>query len=118
VLIKENHLHTVGSLAEAVEQARIAAGDRLVEVEVETLEQAEQALTTAADRLLLDEFSLDMLRTIVAHRDRRRPAIALEASGNITRDNVRAIAETGVDYISIGAITKNVKAIDLSLRIV
>lgn len=118
VLIKENHLQTMDSIASAVAQAKAAAGDRLVEIEVESLDQAKQALASDADRLLLDEFSIDMLRTVVAMRDESHPHKSLEASGNVTRETVRSIAATGVDYISVGDITKNIRAIDLSLRIV
>ena len=82
------------------------------------MEQVEAALRSAADRLLLDNFSLEMLRAAVALKKKLAARQALEASGGISLANVRAIAETGVDYVSVGSITKNVAAVDFSLRIV
>ena len=117
ILIKENHIAALGSIEAAVAKARAAAGAKLVEVEVETLEQVETALRSAADRLLLDNFSLEMMRAAVALKRKVGAPQALEASGGITLANVRAIAETGVDFISVGSITKNVAAVDFSLRI-
>jgi len=117
ILIKENHIAALGSIEAAVSKARTAAGTKLVEVEVETLDQVDAALRSAADRLLLDNFSEDMLRAAVALRKKLAARQALEASGGITLANIRAIAETGVDYISVGSITKNVTAVDFSLRI-
>lgn len=117
ILIKENHIAALGSIEAAVAKARAAAGSKLVEVEVETMEQVETALRSAADRLLLDNFSLEMLRAAVTLKRKLAARQALEASGGITLANVRAIAETGVDYISVGSITKNVAAVDFSLRI-
>jgi nicotinate-nucleotide pyrophosphorylase (carboxylating) len=123
ILIKENHIAAVGSIDAAIEKAHVTEGSVLIEVEVETMEQVERALASRAHRLLLDDFSLDMMHEAVRLRD----AIArdkgaspkrLEASGGVTLDNVRAIAETGVDYISVGAMTKSIAAVDLSLRIV
>ena len=90
----------------------------LVEVEVETMAQIERALESSTDRLLLDNLSLQMMREAVRLRDRRAPEKKLEASGGISIDNVHAIAETGVDYVSVGMITKSVDAIDFSLRII
>lgn len=114
ILIKENHITTAGSVSAAVQAARAQAPTgTTVEVEVETLDQLREALAADADRLLLDNFSLKRLREAVAENQGRA---RLEASGGITLDNVRAVAETGVDCISIGAITKHVRAIDLSLR--
>ncbi len=114
ILIKENHIAAAGSVFAAVQTARAQApAGTTVEVEVETLEQLREALAAGADRLLLDNFSLKRLREAVAENNGRA---RLEASGGITLDNVRAVAETGVDCISIGAITKHVRAIDLSLR--
>jgi nicotinate-nucleotide pyrophosphorylase (carboxylating) len=118
ILIKENHIAALGSIEAAVVKARAAAGERLVEIEVETMEQVESALQSSADRLLLDNFSPDMLRDAVALRKKRAAKKTLEASGGITLDNVREIAGTGVDYISVGSLTKNVAAVDFSLRIV
>jgi nicotinate-nucleotide pyrophosphorylase (carboxylating) len=113
VLIKENHIIAAGSIAKAVSLARQQSSVP-VEVEVESLQELQQAIAAKPDRIMLDNFSLDDMRTAVALNQN---AIELEASGNITLENIRTIAETGVDYISIGALTKNVKAIDLSMRI-
>ena len=114
ILIKENHISAAGSVSAAVQAARAQAPTgTTVEVEVETLEQLREALAAGADRLLLDNFSLKRLREAVAENGGRA---RLEASGGITLDNVRAVADTGVDCISIGAITKHVRAVDLSLR--
>lgn len=117
VLIKENHILAAGSIAAAVAAARALPDPVPVEVETETLAELSQALEAGADFIMLDEFSLDDLRRGVeinrAHPRRAR----LEASGSITLDNVREIARTGVDFISIGSITKHIRAVDLSLRI-
>jgi nicotinate-nucleotide pyrophosphorylase (carboxylating) len=113
VLIKENHIITAGSIANAVSKARQLSSVS-VEVEVESLTEFEQAIAAKPDRIMLDNFSLDDMQTSVAMNAK---LIELEASGNITLDNIRSVAETGVDYISIGALTKNIKAIDLSMRI-
>ncbi len=120
VLIKENHIIAAGSLAQAVQAARQITSQP-IEVEVETLDELHQALAVQPGRIMLDNFSLADLQTAVAINKqaptRQGKAIELEASGNITLDNIRAVAETAVDYISIGALTKNVQAIDLSMRI-
>ncbi|NNC64482.1 MAG: carboxylating nicotinate-nucleotide diphosphorylase [Gammaproteobacteria bacterium] len=117
VLIKENHIAAAGGISAAVEAAAARAESVMIEIEVESLEQLDDALTTAADRLLLDNFSIDDLAKAVERRNASLNAsIELEASGNITLANVREIAETGVDYISVGAITKNVTATDYSMR--
>ena len=113
VLIKENHIIAAGSIAQAVAIARQQA-EVPVEVEVENLAELQEAIAAKPDRIMLDNFSLDDMRTAVAMN---AEGVELEASGNITLDNIRSIAETGVDYISIGALTKNIKAIDLSMRI-
>jgi nicotinate-nucleotide pyrophosphorylase (carboxylating) len=114
ILVKENHISAAGSVSAAVRAARVQAPPgTTVEVEVETLDQLREALAAGADRLLLDNFSLKRLREAVAESKGRA---RLEASGGITLENVRAVAETGVDCISIGAITKHVRAVDLSLR--
>lgn len=113
VLIKENHIITAGSIAKAVSLVRRQTSVP-VEVEVESLEEFQEAVAARPDRIMLDNFSLDDMRTAVAMNAKE---IELEASGNITLENIRTIAETGVDYISIGALTKNIKAIDLSMRI-
>ncbi len=116
ILVKENHIVAAGSIAAAVQTARRTSPGVLLEVEVETVEQAAEAFATGADRLLLDNFPLARLRAAVQLRDARAPRTGLEASGGITFDNIREIAATGVDFISIGDITKNVHAVDLSLR--
>jgi nicotinate-nucleotide pyrophosphorylase (carboxylating) len=117
ILIKENHIAAAGSIGAAVAAARRLAATVPVEVEVETLAELEQAFAAGADMALLDEFSLADLAEAVA-RNRRRPRpLALEASGGIDLGTVRAVAATGVDYISVGAITKHVRAVDLSMRL-
>lgn len=115
ILIKENHINAAGSIAAAVNQARQLHQGIAVEVEVESFDELEQALMAQADIILLDNFDIPALTTAVALNKGRAK---LEASGGITLDNVRAIAETGVDRISIGAITKDIRAIDLSMRFV
>ena len=113
-LIKENHISATGGIAEAVATARDVAPDKPVEIEVENEVELEQALTAGADRIMLDNFTLEALRDAVAHTAGRAE---LEASGNVTDETLVAIALTGVDFISIGALTKHVKALDLSMRI-
>ena len=113
-LIKENHISAAGSIAKAVAAARDVAPDKPVEVEVENEEELEQALTAGADRIMLDNFTLEALRDAVS---RTAGSADLEASGNVTDETLVAIAETGVDFISIGALTKHVRALDLSMRI-
>ncbi|MCR4304366.1 MAG: carboxylating nicotinate-nucleotide diphosphorylase [Gallionella sp.] len=114
VLIKENHIAAAGGIGAVLEHAfRITPQHVPIQIEVETLPQLDEALDAGARLILLDNFSLPDMRTAVTHAARRA---GLEASGNITLDNVRAVAETGVDRISIGALTKDVKAADLSMR--
>jgi nicotinate-nucleotide pyrophosphorylase (carboxylating) len=113
ILIKENHIAAAGSIAAAVGTARAHASTVPVEVEVENLIQLEEALAAGADIVLLDNFTPDLLRQAVSITAGRAK---LEASGGITLDNIRAMAETGVDYISVGALTKDVRAVDLSMR--
>jgi len=113
VLIKENHIKAAGSITQAIHAARKLTTVS-VEVEVETLDELKEALEASPDRIMLDNFSIEELRAAVALN---YGGIDLEASGNIRIENIREYAETGVDYISIGALTKNVKAIDLSMRI-
>lgn len=113
VLIKENHIMAAGSIAKAVQTAR-ELSTVAVEVEVESLEQLQEALAAKPDRIMLDNFSLDDLRSAVALTE---GSVELEASGNIDLTNIRTIADTGVDFISIGALTKHIKAVDLSMRI-
>lgn len=112
-LIKENHIMAYGSIGAAIAQARRNHCDRPVEIEVETLEELEQALIANADIVMLDNFSLEQMRAAVASTAGRA---RLEASGNIHMNNLVETAETGVDYISIGSITKHLRAIDLSMR--
>ncbi len=117
VLIKENHIATAGSLATAVAAAREQQPQLMIEVEVENLEQLDEALTTSADRVLLDNFTLPALSAAVEHRNRSgRPDLKLEASGDVDLTTVADIAATGVDYVSVGRLTKNVHAADLSMR--
>jgi nicotinate-nucleotide pyrophosphorylase (carboxylating) len=112
-LIKENHIAAAGSIESAVNGARALDMELPVEVEVENVEQLEQALRAGADRILLDNFTPEEIRQAVALTDGRAE---LEASGGITLDGLREYAETGVDYVSIGALTKDIHAIDLSMR--
>jgi len=111
-LIKENHIVGAGSISKAINTAKQKFPNFPVEVEVETLEQVKEALAAEADSLLLDNFNLSQLREAVALVNSQ---IKLEASGNVTLESIRAIAETGVDFISVGAITKDVRAVDLSM---
>ena len=113
IMLKENHIIAAGSIAAAVQQARKAFPALDIEVEVENLEELRQALEAAPERILLDNMDPERLRAAVELTAGRIP---LEASGNVTLDNIREIALSGVDYISTGAITKNIQAIDLSLR--
>ena len=116
ILIKENHIMAAGSIALAVAAAKLEAGTVLIEVEVENLPQLQQAIDAGADIALLDNFSLAAMREAVALNAGANTALKLEASGGITTANIRAIAATGVDFISVGSITKHVRAVDLSMR--
>ena len=113
-LIKENHIAAAGSISAAISTARRAATGKLIEVEVETAEELHQALEAGADRIMLDNFSLEQLCEAVKTA---RGRAELEASGNVTDETLVSIAETGVDLISIGALTKHVRALDLSMRL-
>lgn len=118
ILIKENHILAAGSIAAAMAAAKLAAQAiggqcKFIQVEVETLAELQQALDAGATMILLDNMSLDQMREAVAITAGRA---VLEASGNVNLDTVRGIAETGVDRISIGALTKDVRALDLSMR--
>jgi nicotinate-nucleotide pyrophosphorylase (carboxylating) len=117
VLIKENHIAAAGSLGAAMQAARRSAPHVTVEVEVESLDELAQALETQPDIVLLDDFSLADMRSAVALNRARGAQARLEASGSVSLETVRAIAETGVDFISIGALTKHVRAVDLSMRL-
>ncbi|NND68449.1 MAG: carboxylating nicotinate-nucleotide diphosphorylase [Halioglobus sp.] len=112
-LIKENHINACGGIAAAVATARDYAPGKPVEVEVESLAELDEALAAGADRVMLDNFSLQDMATAVQRTDGKAE---LEASGNVTSDTLVPIAQTGVDYISIGALTKDVRALDLSMR--
>ena len=113
ILIKENHILAAGSIAQAVATARGIAAGKSIEVEVESLAELHDALAAAADTVLLDNFTLEnMAEAVAINRGRAK----LEASGGITLDNIRRVAETGVDYISVGGITKDLQAVDLSMR--
>lgn len=113
ILIKENHIAAAGGIGDALRQARTLHPGKPVEIEVESLGELEEALAGKADRVLLDNFSIAGLAEAVRVNAARAE---LEASGNLTLDSIRDVAETGVDYISVGALTKNVHAIDLSMR--
>ncbi|MCY1201756.1 Nicotinate-nucleotide pyrophosphorylase [carboxylating] [compost metagenome] len=113
-LIKENHIAAAGGIAQAIAAAQRIAPGKPVEVEVESLDELQQALDAGADIIMLDELSLDDMRTAVTLTNGRAK---LEASGGVNETTLRTIAETGVDYVSIGTLTKDVKAIDLSMRL-
>jgi nicotinate-nucleotide pyrophosphorylase (carboxylating) len=115
VLIKENHIAAAGGVTPVLQAAaKAAAGAKFIEIEVETLAQLREALAAGATMVLLDNMPLAMLREAVALNDGRA---ILEISGGVTLDSVRALGETGVDRISIGALTKDVKAVDFSMRL-
>jgi nicotinate-nucleotide pyrophosphorylase (carboxylating) len=116
ILVKENHIVAAGGITAAVRRAREQGATVLLEVEVETLAQAEEAMAAGADRLLLDNFDIAAMREAVALRNRKSPQTTLEASGGIHLETLRPVAETGVDFISIGALTKHIRAVDLSMR--
>lgn len=112
-LIKENHLAACGGILAAVKQARELKPGSFIEIEVESLDQLRQALDVKVDRILLDNFKLEQLRQAVEINQHQTE---LEASGDITLSNIREIALTGVDFVSIGSLTKHIRAIDFSLR--
>jgi nicotinate-nucleotide pyrophosphorylase (carboxylating) len=115
ILIKENHIALVGSLDRAVTEAKATAME--VEVECRSLEEVEAALTAGADRLLLDNMSPAELRRAVELRDAKGSAAKLEASGGVDLETVREVAATGVEFISVGALTHSAPALDLSMLI-
>ena len=117
VLIKENHIAAAGSLTGAIEAARRSAAGVTVEVEVETLGELREALNAQPDIVMLDDFTLEDMRSAVALNRAHGAVTKLEVSGSVSLYAVRAIAETGVDYISVGALTKHVRAVDLSMRL-
>ncbi len=112
-LIKENHIIACGGIKQAITTAKQLNPNKPVEVETESLDELKQAIEAGADIVMLDNFTLDMMREAVTFNAGR---VALENSGDITLSNIRECAETGVDYISVGALTKHVKAMDLSMR--
>jgi nicotinate-nucleotide pyrophosphorylase (carboxylating) len=117
ILIKENHILGAGGIAEAIAAIRRLHPGLPLEVEVESLDEMRQALDAAAERLLLDDFTVEQLREAVAiNVAEGDPPALLEASGGMTMDALKIVASTGVDFISVGALTKNVAAIDLSMR--
>jgi nicotinate-nucleotide pyrophosphorylase (carboxylating) len=121
ILVKDNHIAALQarglSIGDAVSLAREARPGMRVEVEVTTLEQAREALAAGADELLLDNMSPGEMRNVVMIVKAHDPRPAIEASGGITLANARAVAETGVDYISMGAVTHSAKALDMSLEV-
>lgn len=119
ILVKENHIAAAGSIANAVSGARRLNSKVLLEVEVENLTQLREALDAGVDRILLDNFSHDAMRDAVQiARRHANSRTELEASGNMSLETLRAVAQTGVDFISVGGLTKHVRAVDLSLRFV
>ena len=114
ILVKENHIIAAGGIAAAVSAARRLHPDLPLEVEVENLDELEQALHAGVDRIMLDNFELEQMREAVARTAGRVP---LEISGNVDLQTIGDFARTGVDFISVGALTKHVHAIDLSLRL-
>jgi nicotinate-nucleotide pyrophosphorylase (carboxylating) len=113
ILIKENHILAAGNIQAAVDEARFHSPGYPIEVEVENTTQLEQAIDAGVDRILLDNFTTDEIRQAVKLSS---GTIPLEASGGITLENIREYAETGVDFISTGSLTKDIFAIDLSMR--
>jgi len=117
ILIKENHIMSAGGIGPAIEASRRIHPDIPVEIEVESIDELREALDAKAERLLLDNFSPQLLEQAVAiNRDDGDPPAELEASGGLTLAEIATVAGTGVDYISVGALTKNVQAVDLSMR--
>lgn len=115
ILIKENHILAAGSITRAVRQAEALNSGVTIEVEVESLDELREALDARVTRILLDEFTLPMMREAVAITGGQA---ALEVSGSVNLENVRDIAATGVNFISVGALTKHIRAVDLSMRVV
>lgn len=115
VLIKENHIHAAGSIRAAVEQARTQNPKIKVEVEVENLVELQEAVDASPNIIMLDNFEIDLMREAVALVGGK---VLLEASGGVDLNTISSIAETGVDFVSVGDVTKNIRAIDLSMRFV
>lgn len=117
ILVKENHIAAAGSIAAAVAEARRVNSKVMLEVEVENLDELQQALAAKVERILLDNFSNEDMKTAVRiTRSHENKGIELEASGNMSLETLRAVAETGVDFISVGGLTKHIRAVDLSMR--
>lgn len=116
ILIKENHIMAAGGIGQAIKMARDRNPGVPVEVEVENADELREAFDARAERVLVDNFTHDALCAAVAARDAHTANTELEASGNVTLETVRSVAETGVDFVSVGALTKHLKAIDLSMR--
>lgn len=115
-LIKENHIHACGSIASAIRKARDIAAEKTLEIEVETLNEFKEALTEGADVIMLDEFSVaEIKQAVMLNRTQQRPC-KIEVSGNVNEETLPVLAATGVDFISIGAMTKHLTAVDLSMR--
>jgi nicotinate-nucleotide pyrophosphorylase (carboxylating) len=116
ILIKENHIAAAGSIAQAVTAAKRSTAKVPVEVEVEDLAQLQEAIDSEADIAMLDNFSLPAMREGVVINAKAKRPLKIEASGGISVETIRAVAETGVDFISVGSITKHIRAVDLSMR--
>ena len=116
-LIKENHILACGGITQSIQNAKAAHPDKLLEIEVENLNELYEALEGGAQVIMLDNFDIQQLTSAVKTRDEHVNQAKLEASGNVSTQNLAEIAETGVDFISVGALTKNIQAIDLSMRI-
>lgn len=117
ILIKENHIATAGSIQSVLQQATALNSGKSIQIEVENIDELKQALEAGATNILLDNFSIDLLLEAVKINNNHAKQAILEASGGITLKNVREISLTGVDRISIGSLTKNIQAVDLSMRI-
>lgn len=118
ILVKENHIRSAGGIAAVIGTCRKQQPDLPIEIEVESITELREALAAGAERLLLDNFSLEMLEAAVAiNRAEGLPPAELEASGGYTQKYIPAVAKTGVDFISVGALTKNIQAIDFSMRL-
>lgn len=115
-LIKENHIQACGSIMAAVQQARAQSDDRKIEVEVEDLSELQQAIASEADIALLDNFDIAQVEQAILIRDQHNSGLKLEVSGDINMDNISQYAQTGVDFISVGSMTKHLQAVDLSMR--
>jgi nicotinate-nucleotide pyrophosphorylase (carboxylating) len=117
ILVKENHIRSAGGIAAVIGTCRKQQPNFPIEIEVESITELREAMAAGAERLLLDNFSLEMLEAAVAiNRAEGRPPAELEASGGYTQKDIPAVAKTGVDFISVGALTKNIRAIDFSMR--